>query len=80
MAVIKGAYLEKDIQEINKKVELDYNTIMKDVENLEGTFTLREYKEAYTMMDLNIQNMTKNKIDTCGFVPFINYFTQNDDS
>lgn len=53
---------------------------MNDVDNLEGQFTLQEYKEAYTMMDLNIHNMTKEKVETCGFVPFMNYFSFNDDS
>jgi|NorSeaMetagenome_1021524.scaffolds.fasta_scaffold269397_1 hypothetical protein len=47
---------------------------MAEVENIEGQFTFDEYREAYTMMELHVQNMTIDKIETCGFVPFINYF------
>ena len=64
----------------NGQIEQDYNLIMKDVEGLEGTFTLREYQEAWTMMELNVQNMKIEGKDTCGFVPMISSFTNNDDS
>jgi len=32
------------------------------------------------MMELNVENMTVNKTETCGFVPMISYFMRNDDS
>lgn len=41
--VIKGSLMETNILQKNGQIEQDYNLIMKEVENLEGTFTLREY-------------------------------------
>jgi len=35
--------METNILQKNGQIEQDYNLIMKEVENLEGTFTLREY-------------------------------------
>jgi len=53
---------------------------MENVENLKDTFTIKEYKEAYTMMDLHIKNMTREKKETCGFVPLLHYFNFADDT
>ena len=78
--IIKGSYLENFILQKNGQIEQDYHLIMKEVEGLEGTFTLREYQEAWTMMELNVQNMKIQDKDTCGFVPMISSFTNNDDS
>ena len=78
--IIKGASLEGQILSINQAVDNNYEVVSKEIENMEGQFTLREYKEAWTIMDLNFQNMVKSKTETCGFVPFLNYFTNNDDT
>lgn len=72
--VTKGAWLHDKILAANDLMDRDHHTVMAEVENIEGQFTFDEYREAYTMMELHVQNMTIDKIETCGFVPFVHYF------
>ena len=60
-AVTKGAHLQNVILNINDQMDADYNIINTKVEPIKGKYSLKQYQEAYTMMDLNIHNMTMDK-------------------
>jgi hypothetical protein len=68
------------IEAMQKEIEDDYNTLVAEVPEAErGTFTLDEFRHAWTLVDYNMRPVRRENFVSQAMLPFLNFMNMNKD-